>query len=91
MARLTAAERRALPDSAFAIPSERKYPEEDAGHAKAALARAGEYGTPAVKAAVRKKAAAKFGMTGKKKPKKSAPRMGPATSKISSQMLNDNY
>lgn len=85
MARLTAAERRALPSSDFADPVHRKYPEEDPGHAKAALARAGEYGTPAVKAAVRKKAAAKFGMTGRKKAGKS--RVGPAARSISDQML----
>lgn len=36
MARLTAAERRALPDSAFAGPG-RTFPEQDVGHAKAAL------------------------------------------------------
>ena len=36
MARLTAAARRALPDSAFAGPG-RTFPVEDAGHAKAAL------------------------------------------------------
>lgn len=89
MARLTTAERNALPSSAFADPVHRKYPEEDAGHAKAALGRAGEYGTPAIKAAVRKKAAAKFGMTGKKKAK---PAMGPKTQSISDQMLGaDNY
>ena len=85
MARLTTAERNALPDSAFAIPSKRKYPEEDAGHAKAALARAGEYGTPAVKAAVRRNAAAQFGMTGKKKP---TSKMGAQTKRISDRMLS---
>lgn len=82
MARLTTAQRDALPSSDFADPVHRKYPEEDAGHAKAALGRAGEYGTPAIKAAVRKKAAKKFGMTGKKKSK-----MGPATKSISDRML----
>jgi hypothetical protein len=86
MARLTTAERNALPSSDFAIPSERKYPEEDAGHAKAALARAGEYGTPAVKAKVRKKAAAKFGMTGKK----GKSRMGPKSQSISERMLGED-
>lgn len=83
MARLTAAERRALPSSDFADPVHRKYPEEDPGHAKAALARASEYGTPAIKAKVRKKAASKFGMTGKKK----TSRMGPKTKSISDKML----
>ena len=53
MARLTAAERRKLPSSDFAIPSERKYPDFDAGHRKAALGRVGEYGSPSQKRKVR--------------------------------------
>ena len=40
MARLTAAERRALPDSAFAGPN-RTFPVNDADHARAALMLAG--------------------------------------------------
>jgi len=40
MAKLTAAKRNALPDSAFAIPSERAYPINDAAHAANAKARA---------------------------------------------------
>ncbi len=42
MARLTAAKRNALPSSDFAIPSERKYPINDASHRKNAKARASE-------------------------------------------------
>ncbi|QBL94161.1 hypothetical protein KSAC_19550 [Komagataeibacter saccharivorans] len=41
MSRLTAAERDALPDSAFALPG-RRYPIPDAPHARDALARASE-------------------------------------------------
>lgn len=59
MARLTTAQRNALPSSDFAIPSKRAYPIEDAGHRKAAAARASEFGTPAVKAAVHRKIAQK--------------------------------
>jgi len=40
MARLTTAERNALPDSEFAIPSQRKYPINDAAHAANAESRA---------------------------------------------------
>ena len=53
MAKLTAKARKALPDSAFAIPSKRKYPDFDAGHRAAALARVNEFGTPAEKKAVK--------------------------------------
>ena len=42
MAKLTSAKRNALPSSDFAIPSERKYPIEDASHRKNAKARASE-------------------------------------------------
>lgn len=42
MAKLTTAERKALPNSAFAIPSERKYPVNDPSHAANAKARASE-------------------------------------------------
>jgi hypothetical protein len=59
VARLTAAQRRALPDSAFAIPSRRAYPIHDASHARNALARAAQRKTrgaeSTVKAKVRKR------------------------------------
>ena len=42
MARLTAAQRNALPSSDFAIPSQRKYPIEDASHRANAKARASQ-------------------------------------------------
>lgn len=42
MAKLTSKKRNALPDSAFAIPSERKYPLNDASHRRNAKSRASE-------------------------------------------------
>ncbi len=42
MAKLTTKERNALPAKDFAIPSERKYPIEDASHRRNAAARASE-------------------------------------------------
>lgn len=60
MARLTAAERNALPDSDFAGP-DRTYPVEDAGHAKAAKGRASEFAGPALKARIGRKVKARYG------------------------------
>lgn len=65
MARLDAASRRALPDSAFAIPSERKYPMEDKSHRNNAMSRVSQFGSSSEKAAVHKKAKA-FDRIGKK-------------------------
>lgn len=53
MAKLTTKGRKALPSSSFALPKSRAYPDEDKGHAEAALGRAAEWGTPSVKAKVR--------------------------------------
>ena len=55
MAKLTAAARNKLPDSAFAIPSQRKYPINDPSHRQNALARVSQFGSPAEKKAVRSK------------------------------------
>lgn len=46
MAQLTAKRRQALPDSAFAIPERRAYPIHDLAHARNALARVMQHGTP---------------------------------------------
>lgn len=77
MAKLTMAERKALPKSDFAVPSKApgpgSYPMPDKAHEKNAFSRASQFGSPSVKAAVRKKAAQKFGSKG---PKKSAPKKG---------------
>lgn len=52
MSRLTTASRDALPESAFALPG-RRYPIHDANHARDALSRVAQNGTPAEQAAVR--------------------------------------
>jgi len=60
MAKLTAAERRALPKSDFAVPSKApgpgSYPMPDKTHAQNAKARASQFGSPAVKKRVDAKA-----------------------------------
>lgn len=53
MAKLTAKKRNALPAKAFVFKKERKYPIEDKAHARNALARVSQHGTPAQKAKVR--------------------------------------
>jgi hypothetical protein len=55
MARLTTAERNALPDSDFAGPN-RSYPVEDAAHAKNAKSRVSQFGSPSLKKKVNAKA-----------------------------------
>lgn len=56
---LTARARDKLPDSAFALPG-RKYPYQDLNHARAALSRVSQHGTPEEQAVVRRKVYAKF-------------------------------
>ena len=65
MAKLTSKGRNALPTKDFAVPSQRKYPIENASHARNALARVSQHGSPAEKAAVRSKVAKKFPGIGK--------------------------
>lgn len=65
MARLSYSERKSLPKSDFAVPSKRKggkggYPVPDKAHARAALQRASQFGSPAVKAAVKRKVHEKY-------------------------------
>lgn len=59
MAVLTEKRRAKLKGSAFVFPKERAYPIYDRAHARAALARVAQWGTPSkierVKAAIRKK------------------------------------
>lgn len=76
MARLTSGARKSLPKSDFAVPSARSkgggkggYPIPDASHARNALSRVGEFGTPAQKAQVRAKVAKKFPGIGTKRGK----------------------
>jgi hypothetical protein len=52
MAKLTSQQRKSLPDSAFALPG-RRYPIQDPAHARNALDRVAQNGTPAEKAKVR--------------------------------------
>jgi len=57
---LTTKKRKALPTSDFAIPGRRAYPVNDASHARNALSRVSQYGTPEEKTAVRRKVKRKF-------------------------------
>ena len=52
MTKLTAAKRKAIPSKDFAGP-DRSYPINDASHARNALARVSQHGTPALKSRVR--------------------------------------
>ena len=52
MAKLTTKKRKAIPTKSFAGP-DRSYPINDASHARNALARVSQHGTPALKARVR--------------------------------------
>ena len=60
MAKLTAAQRNALPRSDFAQPSKRKYPINDKSHARNALARVSQHGTTAEKRKIRRKVAERY-------------------------------
>jgi len=74
MAKLSASQRNSLPSQDFALPG-RKYPIENPSHARNALARVSQHGTPAEKAAVRAKVRKKFPGIGKPK-KNSTPFIG---------------
>lgn len=60
MAKLKAKTRNAMPAKSFALPGKRKYPIEDAGHARAALSRAAHNATPAEQKTIRSAVARKF-------------------------------
>ena len=60
MAKLTAAQRNALPRSDFAQPSKRKYPINDRSHARNALARVSQHGTADEKRKIRRKVAERY-------------------------------
>lgn len=64
MAKLTAKGRKAISSKNFALPG-RKYPIEDASHARNALSRVSQFGTAAQKATVRKKVKSKYPSIGK--------------------------
>ena len=59
MAKLTTKKRKAIPTKNFAGPN-RSYPINDVSHARNALARVSQHGTPALKAQVRAKARRKY-------------------------------
>jgi hypothetical protein len=59
MAKLTTRGRRRMKAKQFALPGKR-YPISDAAHARNALARVAQHGTPAEKATVRRKVKARF-------------------------------
>lgn len=52
--KLGAEQRLSLPDQKFGLPEERKYPINDLSHARNALSRVAQFGSPEEKAAVRK-------------------------------------
>lgn len=67
MAKLTTSERKRLPKSDFALPGKGKggYPIEDRAHAKDALSRVSQFGSPSEKKAVRAKVHAKYPTLGR--------------------------
>lgn len=67
MAKLTAKARKKIPSTNFALKG-RRYPIEDASHARNALSRVSANGTPAEKATVRAKVHAKYPGIGKSGP-----------------------
>ena len=60
MARLTSKGRKRMKSKSFAIPSKRKYPIHTANHARNALARVSQHGTPAEKTKVRRAVKRKY-------------------------------
>ena len=65
MAKLSAKQRHALPKSMFALPGER-YPINDTNHARNALARVSQHGSPSEKKRVRAAVHRKYPSIGKK-------------------------
>ena len=68
MAPLTSKQRNKLPGGSFAGP-DRSYPINDANHARNALSRVAQFGSPALQAQVRSKVASRFPGVGKAKKK----------------------
>jgi hypothetical protein len=73
MAKLTTKTRNAIPSKDFALGG-RRYPIEDKSHARNALARVSQHGSPAEKPRVRAKVHAKFPAIGEKSEEKKSPR-----------------
>lgn len=66
LSELTTRKRKNLPNTTFAIPEKRAYPIPDESHARNALARVAQHGTPEEKARVRAAVKRKFPNIGKK-------------------------
>jgi len=64
MAKLRASKRNRLPSSSFAGPG-RSYPIEDKAHARAALSRVSQFGSPALKARIRARVHSRYPGIGK--------------------------
>jgi hypothetical protein len=60
MARLSQAQRDRLPKKSFAEPGQRAYPIQDVAHARNALARVSQFGSPAEKAKVRSRVCERY-------------------------------
>jgi hypothetical protein len=60
MAKLKSETRKSLPAKAFAEPDKKKYPIEDKAHARNALSRVAQSGTPAGKAKVKRAVKKKY-------------------------------
>jgi hypothetical protein len=60
VARLSYRERQSLPSRLFVFPKERRYPIPDKAHARNALARVSQHGTPAERAKVRRAVKRRF-------------------------------
>jgi hypothetical protein len=68
---LTTKDRKRLSKKSFALPNKRKYPIPDKAHARNALARVAQNGTPAEQKKVRAAVKKRFPGIGTKRPKKS--------------------
>jgi hypothetical protein len=66
MAKLSTSARKALPTKSFAEPDKRKYPIENEAHARNALSRVSQSGTPMEKAKVKAAVKKKYPAIGKK-------------------------
>lgn len=64
-------ERKKISKKMFALPGKRKYPIPDKAHARNALARVAQHGTPAEQKKVKAAVTKRFPSLGKKKAKKS--------------------
>jgi hypothetical protein len=65
MTKLTSKARKSLPAKAFAEPDKKKYPIEDKAHARNALSRVAQSGTPAEKAKVKRAVKKKYPSIGR--------------------------